>query len=705
MKLVQEDDPKKNGVLRQRQLSIRMNAFFFVTFMLFTVLIVRLAILQFVEGPSLKAQEAQLGYREVPIPPLRGTIWDASNTRLAYSTSTQSLYFNIEKNYGDPKKAKLTELQAANRKEAHTLAQQLAEVFAKLGDPSNEQLTTELIVNKMDLEGALNFVYVPRLIKTGLNQKEIAYLMEHRPEFKGIEVVEDSVRNYDDDTVAVQTIGYLKKFKGVRESSNHYKKIYQQRKDMPTEKRYLDYEDVGFDGIELMYQDVLRGLNGVKTFPVNVAGRIIGAMELNKPERGSDLYLTLHKSIQLRAEQSIMEHLSKLRTSSNKFEHAPHARTGYAVAMEVDTGNVVAIASMPDYDPKVWKNGQISIKNYELTKFSTGNGAIREVQPPYADDKERMRRANSLVYLGSTMKPLTMLIGMQEGLFDPDDTYSDQGYAQFGRSGYERNVWNASNRAWGRISPAQALERSSNAFMVDMIGKRLYRMKERKGKNGLQIWDSYMDAFGLGVPTGSGLPLESGGMKDYMVEAERNNAQSALVYASFGQQGKYTALQLAQYTATLANRGKRIKPQFVSKIVDGNGRVVKTFGREVLNETHFDERYWRVIEGAMLKVGAQGFEGFPYKFYRKTGTSEQDVGGKRLENAVFIAYAPADKPKLAVAVVVPEGGYGSYGAAPIARQIFDAYDEVYGLDGIPKLQKMQVKAKDKEQTSTTSPTR
>jgi penicillin-binding protein 2 len=85
----------------------------------------------------------------------------------------------------------------------------------------------------------------------------------------------------------------------------------------------------------------------------------------------------------------------------------------------------------------------------------------------------------------------------------------------------------------------------------------------------------------------------------------------------------------------------------------------------------------------MSQVKVQGFDGFKYNFYRKTGTSEQDVGGGRVENAVFIAYAPAENPTLAVAVVVPEGGYGGWGAAPIARKIFDAYDAKIGLTGTP----------------------
>ncbi|EPY08352.1 peptidoglycan glycosyltransferase [Paenibacillus alvei TS-15] len=674
------DDPQKREVQNRRTFSFRLNLFFFITFLIFTVLIVRLAILQFVEGPALKEKESQLGFRETAVPPLRGTIYDASNTRLAYSTASQSLYFNVVKNYGDPSK-KMTDDQKKNRTEVEQLAKQLEEIFKKIGSPQDKPLTAEEILKRMDLGGKMNFVFVPRLIKSGLTKEEVAYFLEHKSQFKGIDIVEDSVRNYDKDTIAVQTVGYLKKFKGVRERMPFYKEQYEKHEQLPTEKEYLEYEDVGVDGIELMYQNELRGLNGVKKFPVNVAGRIIGPMQLTKPERGNNIHLTIHRDIQKATEESIVKTLEKIRNSSNRTEYAPNARTGYAVAMEVDTGNIVSIASMPDYDPNVWRNGQISSDDYEKIQYFMGNGAIREVYGPYNDDKERGRHPTSLVYLGSTMKPLSVLIGLKENLFGPWAEYYDKGYGEFGRKGYETKVWNSSRTSYGYMDAAKALKVSSNAFMVDMIGKNLFSLSDR---NGLELWDKYMDAFGLGVKTESGMPGESAGLKDYLVEAERNNAQSALVYASFGQQGKYTTLQLAQYAATLANHGQRIKPQFVSKITDGDGKVVKTFGREVLNETKFDDTHWRVVEEGMSKVNVHGFDGFPYSFYRKTGTSQQSIAGKTLENAVFIAYAPADKPKLAVAVVVPEGGYGSYGAAPIARAMFDAYDEVYGLTGTPK---------------------
>ena len=145
---------------------------------------------------------------------------------------------------------------------------------------------------------------------------------------------------------------------------------------------------------------------------------------------------------------------------------------------------------------------------------------------------------------------------------------------------------------------------------------------------------------------------------------------------------RYTTLQLAQYAATLASHGKRLKPQFVQEIRDSDGNVVQKFTPEVLNTITFPDAYWKEVEDGMLKVSVPEFNNAPYKTLRKTGTSQQ-VSGQTVENSVFIASAPANDPVIAVAVVIPEGGFGADGAAPVARKILDAYDRYIGLNGVP----------------------
>ena len=660
------EEEQRRLIANRRHFSFRLNVFFFCTFLLFSVLIVQLAILQFVRGPELRAERTSSGSRPVQIPPIRGDIYDATGRPIAYSVSTQSLYFTMERSIKEA--------------EARRIAEQLHEVFTKYGDP-NEAITVDQIIERMDINFRQNTIFTPRLIKYNLTKQEIAYFSENREKFPNISIVEDTIRHYDKDTVAVQLVGYLKNFDSAVTSAAT-KDFYEQKKQStdPTLK-YLNDEDVGMDGIELMYQDVLRGRNGVKIYPVNSLGEIIGEPTVTKPEKGSDLYLTIHRDVQLATEQAIMDHLEYLRNAPvSSGDRAEYARAGYAVAIEVDTGKVVAMASMPDYDPNVWQGGQISPSNYEATKTYHKNGAISQAYQDWGSQEEANKHPSSLVPLGSTQKPLTVLIGLAEGLITPRTVYHDTGVFQFGREGYRVSVRNAERSAFGRLTPTTAIQKSSNTFMAEMIGNALYL---REGKKGVEIWDSWVKQFGLGVSTESGLPGESKGVIDYFHEAENGSPQSALIYASFGQQGRYTALQLAQYAATLANRGKRMKPQFVEKIVDADGRTVETFEPVVLNTIDLPDEYWNVVINGM-KSNVRGFDGFPYDFRRKTGTSEQQTSAGIVENAVFIAFAPADKPKLAVAVVVPEGGYGGRGAAPIARKIFDAYDYYIGLTGTPR---------------------
>ncbi|RIX53052.1 penicillin-binding protein 2 [Paenibacillus nanensis] len=664
-----QDDPQKREIDNRRNFSFRLNFFFFITFALFSMLIVRLAVLQFVEGPALNAKGVTISTRNDQIPPIRGNIYDAEGYPIAYSTSTQSLYYSLQ-----PSTKSKSYDEAARE-----TAVKLAEIFKEYGD-SDKVMTVDDILFQMDLNFSRNVLSVPRRIKSGLTNAEVAYFMENRSDFTGIEIMEESVRNYDKNSIAVQLVGYLKKYKGVRLDNEFYKA--KMGEEDPT-LQYLEEEEVGLDGLEFMYQDVLRGKNGLKSYPVNNKEHIIGPMRITNPEKGANLYLTIDKDVQLKTEEAIMKHLEKIRTSKNRYEYAPDAQTGFAVAMEVDTGKVVAMASMPDYDPNIWAGGSISAEDYKNFGHVLSNGTIRTVYGPYSDE-ERPKHPSSIVPLGSTVKPLSVLIGLNEKLFSTTTRYKDTGAFYFGKEGYQRRIGNSEGKVFGSIDGAGAIANSSNPFMAAMVGNKLVARGTVNGKSAVEIWDSYMKQFGLGVSTESGLPGEVLGVIDYFNSAERDSMQSALVFASFGQQGRYTTLQLAQYATMLANRGKRMKPQFVNEIKDSDGNVVQSFKPEVLNTVDFPVEYWEEIEAGMSQVKVQGFEGFQHSFNRKTGTSEQTVaGGKMANNAVFIAYAPADKPKLAVAVVVPDGGFGSFGAAPIARQIFDAYDAEIGLTGTP----------------------
>lgn len=659
------------------QYSWRMNVFFFIIFLLFATLIVRLATLQFVQGDQLREQKNERMMKDVPIAPIRGNIYDRQGEVIARSTSTQSLFYRIEPN--------------VSQDDTIRLAYRLAEIFSKLGDSKKPQMTPNDVILAMEVgydlqknpQESSSFRFYPRRIKSGLTNAEVAYFMENRHVLKGLEVVEESIREYDERGVAVQLVGYLRNY-GIARNTKSLADYYgsERNKERNKLETFLDTEDVGYDGLELMYQDLLRGKNGLKSYPVNAKAQIIGDVEITAPEKGKNLHLTIDSRVQLATEQAILDRLKLMRSGKSGAVSSPNARGGYAVAMEVRTGKVVAMASMPDYDANIWRGG-ITKRERDANKFYFTNGTIASARPNFPTDEEVGRHPTSIVPLGSTIKPLTVLLGLNERLFSPNATYMDTGRFNFGKNN-KASLRNAGGKKNGPIDAADSIRVSSNTFMAAMIGSRLAGRP-----NGVETFDRYMKAFGLGTETGSGLPNEHLGIRDYIKEAERKRVLSALVYASFGQQGKYTALQLAQFTATMANQGKRPRPLFVDKVTDADGLVVDRPKTEILNEVNAQQRYWDIVEKGMVEVTKTGsvgrmFADFPHDVAAKTGTSQSDIAGKFIENAVFIAYAPAQNPVLAVAVVMPEGGYGGVNAAPIARQIFEAYDLAIGMTGTPR---------------------
>lgn len=661
---------EKDELTDKRRFSYRMNVFFFASFVIFSVIIVRLAFLQFVEGPELSQEEASNITKDVPLPPVRGTIYDSTGeVKLAYSKPIQSLYLTLYKNYGD-----VDGKPSPNIGEVQDIATRLHDVFEQYKLKDSESLTVEKIIEEMDLNSRKANGFMPRLIKSDLSEEEVAYFLQHKDEFKGIQIVEESVRFYDPDTVAVQTIGYLKKFRSSK-SLNKYKEVDEANKTQTDPGLvYTENEFVGFDGLELQYQDALRGKSGYTSVDVDLRNLPEGVAGSTPPQKGYDLISSINKNVQVKTEQAITDQLSWLHRNPVSGKLHPNAKTGYAVAMEVDSGKIVAAASMPDYDTNVWKTGGVSTEDYEKIKYIYQNGTIRGFPP---DDSGK--RAESVVLLGSTIKPLSVLIGLKEGFFTTNTVYSDRGSTTFG--GDNRRVQNSSGHVYGAMYPRDAIRHSSNVFMIDEIGKKLY---SKYGAEGVDVWDKYMEQFGLGVSTEVDLPNERPGLKEYMESSE--SSLTKLVYASFGQQGKYTTMQLAQYTTMLANKGKRMEPQLVNEFRDSEGNVVKKVKPKVLSTVEFNDAYWNEVQRGMA-TEVSAFSGFPYDFARKTGTSTQLVGGKLVDNGVFIAYAPRNNPKLAVAVVIPEGGFGSSSAAPVARAIFDAYDEEFGLDGVPKKDK------------------
>lgn len=535
--------------------------------------------------------------------------------------------------------------------------------------------------------------FLEKDLKYDLSQQEIAYLAEHRMELDGVTVVTKPIRVYDSKQVAVQTIGYVRPFNVADNQGSDY---YQQNKDV-----YLPNQMVGYDGIERSYEEELRGENGYRLYRVAANQTILQQIEEVSPKRGNNLYLTIDQRVQLEIRDFIKEFLPKLRTSGR---NSTYAKNAYAVAIEVKTGKVVAMVSYPEYDPNIWVSGPDK-ETYEQNKYSFTNGTIRsappDVRPKIGKEAEFeiYKHPASILPAGSVIKPATVLMGLSENLISAYDYWPDPGAFPYG--GATDIIRNDNNHNYGMLTPEKSLQKSANTYMA-RIGKAL---SEKYRKNSVSVLQKYLHAFGLGVKTGVDLPGEISGKEDFLVMNKQYGPLAAMVQASFGQQGRYTTLQLAQYTATLANKGVRLKPQLVDHIEDSNRKVIHSYKPEVLSVLKESDNYWDIVHEGMSMATQPGgtaysaFSGFPYRVAAKTGTSQQDIYTpdsmnfsqkvnwhkyKQINNGVIISFAPVNDPKLAVAVVVPEGGYGGPSAGMIARAIYNTYDKYVGLGPIDK---------------------
>jgi penicillin-binding protein 2 len=664
-------------------------------FALFILIIFRLSFLQIVNGYKHSEEALSTAQKSIPILAPRGKIYPREGgTPIADNYRSMTAVF--------------TETPEMDKEDFVELALKLEPVLG---------MTRDDILKKMDVGYAFkkdekgNYVYdkdgkpvveeavrstfsfLEKDIKMNLSDKEVAYLSEHRLDFKGVEAKVKHVRTYDKRLIAVQAVGYVRPYYVATNMSSAYlNSFYPDKKDI-----YTPNQPVGFDGVEFTYEEYLRGVNGKRNFQISSNGTIQNELEPDQPIPGNDVYLTIDSRMQLEIRDYIKNIIPSLQASSG----SAGTRNVYAVAMEVKTGKIVSMISYPEYDPNLWVSG-MSQELFDKYFYYFTNGTIQDA--PYDVSPKEGKEANaeierhprSIVPSGSTIKPATVLMAISEGIISPNDVWQDPaGGYRYARSATDI-VRNDKGKNYGTLTPIRALQKSSNTYMA-RIGHELYKRlynNNRLEKNTIHIWQKYMHALGLGVKTGVPLPNESTGVEDFVTTNKTISPLAAIVQASFGQQGKYTAMQLAQYTATLANKGIRMQPQIVEKIVDPNGKVIKEIQPKVLSKLDLPDEAWKTVEDGMYAV-TQGdgtaswvFNSFPYKFAAKTGTSDQDIyykdeNGKSqhrsIANGVFIAYGPIGDPKLAVAVVVPEGGYGVYSGGSIAQQIFKSYDKYYGL--------------------------
>lgn len=465
----------------------------------------------------------------------------------------------------------------------------------------------------------------PIRIKTDVTPDIVTIIEEQKENYPGVVIEVLPIRDYMNKQEAAHTYGYVSEIN-----------------DMELEKMkddgYKTGDIIGKFGLEKVYDKELRGVNGGQQVEVDVSGRPVEILGKKEPIPGDDLYLTIDKNLQAAAEKAVDEQLKAI-----------NAHAAAAVALNPQTGEILAIVSRPAFDPNLFAHG-ISTKDWNALNNNPyhpmDNKAISGEYPP-----------------GSTFKIVTGTAALTEAVVSPEELINDTGRHWIIPKG------NSEGEALGLINFRQAMAHSDNVYFYEM-GNRL----------GIDRLERYARMFGLGKATGIDLPYEASGLVANRRYKELNFEDgewylSETFDAAIGQGfNLVTPLQAAMVMGEIAADGKRYRPHVVKRIVGPDGSVIKDFQPELLSTLDVDPRVIRLVQDGLHDVtkygtAASSFRGFNIDIAGKTGTAENSHGR---DHGWFVAYGPFDNPNIVVAVIVEQGGFGAQSAVPIGRKILEA---------------------------------
>ena len=483
----------------------------------------------------------------------------------------------------------------------------------------------------------------PFTIADDVSVQVVTRIKEGKDEYKGVSVANSYVRSFDMPGVATHLLG-----RTGRINAEEY-----------AEKRELGYgmnDILGKQGIELWAEDYLRGTDGILGSQRSVGESAASVVESRDPVPGDYLVLTIDSDLQKYVENSLAGAIKNIAATGSE-EKGADCNAGAAVCIDVKTGDLLACASYPTYD---------------MSRFDEDySELVRD------ESKPMWNRAVSGTYSpGSTFKPLSAIAALQSGNLSVDEIINDEGVYRF-YPDYQPAcwIWNRYHLTHGPVNVSQAIENSCNYFFYE-VGRRM----------GIDTLASYASRFGLGEKTGIELYEETSGhmatpeYKKKVVETVTDGSWFGgdTLQAAIGQSYSiFTPVQLANYTATIANGGYRHKVNLIKSIHSSvDGSVVQEFPPQVIDHIDMNTSVLNAVKEGMRKVTDEGsasniFQDYPIPVGGKTGTAQLGNGS---DNALFVAYAPFDDPQIAVAVVLEHGAAGT-NAAYVARDIFDKYFE------------------------------
>ena len=471
--------------------------------------------------------------------------------------------------------------------------------------------------------------YNPYILLEDVDAEIVAIVKENSAEFKGVEITESNVRTYPNGSMLAHVLGNV----GI---------IYQEEYERLKGKNYSMDALIGKQGIELVYESYLKGEDGIRGFEQTIEGseNIVTSVPAQK---GDNVMLTIDRDLQEVTENALAETIQSIS------ESAPDCNAGSVVCVDVNNGEILSMASYPSYNP--WEYNKKYDSLIKNPANPIWNRAIGGAYEP-----------------GSTFKMLTAIAALEEGIVKTDDLIYDEGKYTYYKDYQPTCMKWKTGETHDYVDVVKGLQESCNYYFFD-VGRRL----------GIEKLVEYADKFGFGKTTGIEI---SGEVKGQVASPENKEARGEkwnpgdTLQSAIGQSDNLiTPLQLASYTATIANGGTRYKPHILKTIKDSEtGDIIKASSPEISAKIDIDETNLKAVKLGMKKVAEEGtasnvFEDFFVEIGGKTGTAEVSKGSN---NGIFVAFAPYDNPQIAIAIVI-EHGTGGYLAAPIAKAMFTQY--------------------------------
>ena len=606
----------RNPDIELQQFRLRVLIAAIMVLLVFSGLIGRFFWLQIFQHEKYAAAAEENRISILPIPPDRGIISDRKGVVLARNYSAYTL-----------------ELTPSKIKDLETTIDALSTLVEIT--PKDRKRFKKL------LEDSRRFESVP--IRSRLSDEEVARFIANRFRFPGVEVQAKLFRQYPLAESASHVIGYIGRI------SQKDAEAIEQREDAAN---YIGTKYIGKEGIEKRYQQELLGTTGFEEVEVSAAGRAIRTLSRTPAQPGKNLILSIDIDLQKRVEAWYGK------------------RRGAFVAIEPATGDVLAFVSKPGYDPNLFVDGIDAESWKELNE---------------SPDKPLINRPLTGLYPpGSTYKPFMALAALESGKRTAEQAIYDPGYFYFGNHKFRDDKAGGH----GMVDMYKSIVQSCDTYYYLLANEM-----------GVDMIHDFMKPFGFGQLTGIDLQGEKRGLlpnQEWKRQAFKKPEQKKwipgeTISLGIGQgYNAFTILQLAHATATLANNGVVMKPHLVKAIEDPHTGKRELTVRGESYRIPLKQENIEVIKRALVGVNKEGtsaraFLGTEYIAAGKTGTSQlfqikqgetynaARVHERLRDHALYMAFAPAEKPKIAIAMIVENGGFGAAAAAPIARKAFDYY--------------------------------